>query len=57
MDLVVIEDNNYMKTMNENINWMKIAHLLSFILQELSNSFYTSTPALTFSIAILVPMQ
>jgi hypothetical protein len=29
MDTIVIEDYYHMTTMNDNINWMKLTHLLS----------------------------
>jgi hypothetical protein len=29
MDKIVIEDYYHMTTMDENVNWMKLAHLLS----------------------------
>ncbi len=51
MDKVVIEDYYHMTTMDENVNWMKLAHLLSIFILNPRASFHTSTFALTFSIA------
>lgn len=31
LDMVVIEDYYHMTTMNDNVSWMKLAHLLSII--------------------------
>ena len=33
MDMIVIEDNYHMTRMNENMNWMKLKHLVKFIMR------------------------
>ena len=39
--MVVIEDYNHLKTMDENVKWMKLTHLLSFFPLNLRGPFCT----------------
>jgi hypothetical protein len=49
----VIADYYHMTTMDENINWMKLTHLLLIISLNLRAPFCTSTLPSTFLIALL----
>ena len=51
MDKVVVQDYYHVTTMDENVNWMKLAHLLSIFIINPRGSFRTSTFASTFSVA------
>ena len=53
MDKGVIKDYYYMKTMDENVNWLKPTHLLSKISRNLKASFCTSTFTLEFLLTYL----
>jgi hypothetical protein len=41
--MVVIEDFDLMTTMDENMNWMKLTHLLSMFALNLRAPYYTYT--------------
>ena len=41
--LVVNKDYDHMTTMDENVNWMKLTHLLSIYFVNLKAPFCTST--------------
>ena len=41
--MVVVEDFDHMKTMNENVHWMKLTHLLSIFPLNLRTPCCTST--------------
>ena len=53
LDKVVIEDYYHMTIINENVYYMKLAHLLSNFSQNLRVPFYTSTFTSKFLIAFL----
>ena len=40
MDMIVIEDYYHMTTMDENVNWMNLAHLLSMFSLNMRPFFY-----------------
>ena len=53
MDKVVIQDFYQASTMNENVNQMKLTHLLSNLSLNLRAPFYTSTFTSKFLIVCL----
>ena len=51
MDKVVIKDYYHVISMNENVYWMKLTHLLSIVSLNLTDPFYISTFTSKFLIA------
>ena len=54
MNTVIIEDYYHMATIDENVNWMKLAHLLSNFPLNLRAPFCTSTWTSWFFVCLLI---